>query len=77
MTPNPPPERSFRSRYHTQSSSPFNDERKYDNKGKNPKEPSSCFRSLSTIENDSKINIDLQSPEIPVGDRLRFFLQNW
>ena len=77
MTPSPPPERSFRSRYHTQSSSPLNDERKYDDKGKNPKEPSSYFGSLSTIENDSKVNIGLQSPKIPVGGRPRFFLQNW
>ena len=77
MTLNQPPERSFRSRYHTQSSSPINGERKYDNKGKSPKEPSSYFGSFSTRENDSKVNIGLQSPKIPVGGRLRFFLQNW
>ena len=46
-------------------------------KGRVPKNNPALFRSLSTIENDSKVNIGLQSPKIPVGGRLRFFLQNW
>ena len=41
-------------------------------KGRVPKNHPVLFGSLSSIENDSKVNKGLQSPEIPVGGRLRF-----
>ena len=46
-------------------------------KGRISKNHPVLFGSLLTLENDSNVNIGLQSPEIPVGGGLRFFFQNW